>query len=630
MNAWARWLCRSALLVVVALFTLRSGHWVTGAVMAALVLGSGFARQGLAINRAGQLLLLLFGMVLAWPLFLALRGDGDGQTLGSLGTVIALVCLLVALPRLFIAAPRLGEPGTAALSMLALLGCAHLRSGRDYPLFLALFVVLQLAALRAADPARPRLRALSGRHRGAMALMLVIIVGAGVGLALAIPPAHSWAMRRFYFSFARARSGFSSELQLGSLSDMYQSDKLVLRVFTPGPRPDHLRGYVYSRYARGGEWTAGQRMTSLAATLPEAVPGAQDLTRIVTVSGNSRSYFLPLKARAVRTRGGLARVSPAGIVRAPPGEPAEEVQFRAGPRDRFGPSPPAAEDLAVPARIAPRLRQLVRRWTPKESHPGVKLAALQRKLRHDFTYSLSFTRRPGQDPVMDFLTRDPQGHCEYFASAMALLARSAGIPARVVGGYVVQERNPLTGHYVVRERHAHAWVEAWTRGDGWQTFDPTPRAGLAAASQSEMSMVTALGDLVGARLAAAWRWVTDLTALHVSAAVGALLLVWTLLLLLRRRRADRAHGPCGQAYRAPLPGLERLLEAVSRRGPNRRPAEPLERYAMRLSRDPSMGNRGASVASLLQRYAAWRFGLEGDAEQLARELETQREALEGQ
>jgi len=82
--------------------------------------------------------------------------------------------------------------------------------------------------------------------------------------------------------------------------------------------------------------------------------------------------------------------------------------------------------------------------------------------------------------VANFLFVRKQGHCEYFASAMAIMLRTLGIPARIVNGFRGAEFNDITGSYLVRARDAHSWVEAYIPGIGWTTFDPTP-AGLGYA-----------------------------------------------------------------------------------------------------------------------------------------------------
>jgi hypothetical protein len=94
-----------------------------------------------------------------------------------------------------------------------------------------------------------------------------------------------------------------------------------------------------------------------------------------------------------------------------------------------------------------------------------------------YSYTLDFVGRSPENPIEDFLFRYRSGQCEYFASSMVLMLRSQGIPARLVTGFLGGEYNPFEGYYIVRENNAHAWVEAYVAGLGWQIFDPTPPAG---------------------------------------------------------------------------------------------------------------------------------------------------------
>jgi transglutaminase-like putative cysteine protease len=106
-----------------------------------------------------------------------------------------------------------------------------------------------------------------------------------------------------------------------------------------------------------------------------------------------------------------------------------------------------------------------------------KAAAIERYLRTRFGYTLQLPTTEPQDPLANFLFERKRGHCEYFASSMAVMLRTLGIPSRVVNGFSGAEFNDLTGNYVVRAKDAHAWVEAYFPGYGWQTFDPTPAGG---------------------------------------------------------------------------------------------------------------------------------------------------------
>jgi len=93
-----------------------------------------------------------------------------------------------------------------------------------------------------------------------------------------------------------------------------------------------------------------------------------------------------------------------------------------------------------------------------------------------FSYSLTNTiQDPTIDPVEDFLINRKTGHCEYFASAAALMLQSVGIPARIVNGYKGHEQNSISGRLEVKQKHAHTWLEAFVDGN-WRTLDPTPAA----------------------------------------------------------------------------------------------------------------------------------------------------------
>src|SRR5687767_4217268 len=84
----------------------------------------------------------------------------------------------------------------------------------------------------------------------------------------------------------------------------------------------------------------------------------------------------------------------------------------------------------------------------------------------------------GPDPLADFLFNVKAGHCEYFSTAMAVMLRTRGIPARVVNGFLPGEYNDAAGAYTVRQSDAHSWVEVYfPESRAWVTFDPTPLAG---------------------------------------------------------------------------------------------------------------------------------------------------------
>jgi transglutaminase-like putative cysteine protease len=111
-----------------------------------------------------------------------------------------------------------------------------------------------------------------------------------------------------------------------------------------------------------------------------------------------------------------------------------------------------------------------------------KAVTLEQYLRTRFGYTLDLGRITPRDPIAYFLFERKKGHCEYFASSMAVMLRSLRIPSRMVTGFRGGEFNDLTGQYVVRASNAHSWVEAYFPGNGWVSFDPTPGGDLETRS----------------------------------------------------------------------------------------------------------------------------------------------------
>jgi len=135
--------------------------------------------------------------------------------------------------------------------------------------------------------------------------------------------------------------------------------------------------------------------------------------------------------------------------------------------------------LQLPA-LDPRIPQLAAQITAASDNKYEKTAAVETYLRTSFGYTLQLPTSPQSDPLANFLFERKQGHCEYFASAMAVMLRTLRIPARVATGFRGGEFNDVSSQYVVRASDAHAWVEVYFPEYGWVEFDPTP-AGLNPA-----------------------------------------------------------------------------------------------------------------------------------------------------
>jgi protein-glutamine gamma-glutamyltransferase len=169
-----------------------------------------------------------------------------------------------------------------------------------------------------------------------------------------------------------------------------------------------------------------------------------------------------------------------------------------------------AERFTNLARVAEQVLQ------EQELLDGSKLdqiTALQNHFRipgaYRYSLSMSYERDPDLDPIEDFVANHRTGHCEYFAAALALMLRSRGIPSRIVTGYKGGEFNTLGSYYQVRQKHAHAWVEAYlsaeetpmaevagipSGGGSWFRLDPTPVSLRRVGGQDDPTLGEKIGD----------------------------------------------------------------------------------------------------------------------------------------
>ncbi len=120
------------------------------------------------------------------------------------------------------------------------------------------------------------------------------------------------------------------------------------------------------------------------------------------------------------------------------------------------------------------LRQWLQTQTRTLTDPDDIARTLAEHFRSNHQYQLGTPDLDRFNPIDDFVLNQRDGHCERFASALAVLLRLKGIPSRVALGWLAVERNNLGGFYNVRVRHAHAWTEAWLDGQGWTIVDATP------------------------------------------------------------------------------------------------------------------------------------------------------------
>ncbi len=303
-------------------------------------------------------------------------------------------------------------------------------------------------------------------------------------------------------------AGMGRELQMG-LGGAALSDRVLFRV--QAPTGLSWRARTYDQYTGRG-WVDGSgRMPLNRESQPggwwEAVllpPGAlspteraqrRSVTQRFTLVASTQSRTLVAAADPALVRfdddPGPLQLSSTGVVRLvslpylPAGMSYEVVSYvlTTPPRRLRRVKDPDPDELAlkpylsVPTSVSV-LRPEVERLVQGLENNYDRARAIERWLGTHCTYNLNVPPVPtDQDVVVHFLHTAREGYCDLFASAMVVMCRLAGIPARLAAGFAPsEERDPNTGELLIRERDAHAWVEVFFPGCGWVEFDPTPPA----------------------------------------------------------------------------------------------------------------------------------------------------------
>jgi protein-glutamine gamma-glutamyltransferase len=560
----------------------------------------------------------------------------SGGPLSIPARTISIACIVAS----FIAASLVRRPdvrthATVALAVGAFVAAGQVRAGGRYALGATIFVGVVIASLRMnripVDARGAAGTPLSGGRRRAavvLALSSSLVGGLLVWQLPRVGAAVEVRVARWLGNLeADEVTGFSSQMRLGSTRGMLKSDRIVLRVEGDPSKVEYLRGATFDRYTFE-EWSsttdAPPRTILPATSAPEQATMKVVQARTARVAlGSEARWFVPARACDFGTPTGKVAVDRGAVFH--PDVPADppEIWFRVPerPEDCASPppsaAPPGPNDLVVEFLGANDVRRISAEWTTDADDPRAKLAAIEQHLQ-SFGYSLDVRRNAHYDSVVDFLLLHREGHCEMFASAMALLARAQGIPARVVTGYRGGDVNRVGGYTIVRERNAHAWVEAWVDGQ-WRSFDPTPpiegmrrepgtvSAALDVASYSMDRAVLALGRIT----LLPWG-----IGLGVVAAV--LYAIREITLRLAKRRAKGKRSVFGE-HAPSLPAFDALTEALAAAGHPRVDSEPIESFARRLLALGAPWTR--AVAEALSGYAALRYGDRGEEKDVVEKLE---------
>lgn len=476
--------------------------------------------------------------------------------------------------------------------------------------------------------------------------------------------------------------GFSDRVDLDRYGLVKDNPQVVMRVELPaGPpqEPLYFRGVTFDHYANG-RWSRTLRRTARLHErgglefIGDERPSPQRARRLIDQALEQRIYLDPLDtgvlfgaARAIAfavpaTTVPIELEARAGDeIHALERQRGRLVERRSGLRytvyshiDRPDVPPRAYVDedltdedqapyLALPDDLPPRIAALAHTITRGHQGSWPKVVAIRDYLKR-YRYTLELKRDRRYEPLEDFLFIEHAGHCEYFATALAILLRTVGVPTRSVNGFYGGRWNAYGRYLAVRQGDAHSWVEVYLDRVGWVTVDPTPPSAAVgpAASDSwttlgqliddlqlawfkyviaydlgqQVKLAHGLGEIAqqstaGARLRQLWRR----GARPLLLALPLALALW-LLVSRRLRRGRRLPARDAGALNA----YTRALRALERRGLVRRPGETGRELAQRLEQagDPA----AAPFRTLVEQYYAARFGGRAisprELEQLAR------------
>ncbi len=361
-----------------------------------------------------------------------------------------------------------------------------------------------IQARHSSDPQEHRHLAFS-LARVAPALMLMILI-ASTAIFFLIPRMSAGYLGGYSLT-NDISSGFSDHVQLGRIGQIQQSTAVVMHIQidddSVGRYDLRWRGVALSQFD-GHTWSKPENDQYILRRWPDdsfAIPKLESTTfksyinrnlarqqlihyRVLMEPIGTNVFFLAPWGRRVSGDYRMLAADSAGAVYNFDVQHAisryEAVSDIATPtaeelRNAASDYPPQISDvyLRLPA-VDPRIPRLATRMIGSAANNYDRASTIESYLRNHYGYTLQLPRTQPADPIANFLFDRKEGHCEYFASSMAVLLRTLGIPSRVVNGFRTNEFNDITGNYVVRAKDAHAWVEAYFPGYGWYPFDPTP------------------------------------------------------------------------------------------------------------------------------------------------------------
>lgn len=272
----------------------------------------------------------------------------------------------------------------------------------------------------------------------------------------------------------KAKTGFTDNVRLGTVSEIQEDASVIFRAGMEPVDAESLywRGIVLDYFDGVGWKSLGRSDSEKATTLP-VVKGKRIEQTIYLEAYENRNLFavdkpLSVSMPGAKFNGDLTALAAKNIDR--------RIRYEAVSvlSDTIpGKMKNEAAYLQLPETVSPEITGLVGELSLNRDKKQTAEAILKYLRGGRYRYSLDNLPVTKQ-PVRDFLFTHKYGNCEYFASAMAVMLRVAGIPSRIVGGYRGGYYNDIGRYYAVPQKNAHVWVEAFIGDEGWLRLDPTP------------------------------------------------------------------------------------------------------------------------------------------------------------
>ena len=457
---------------------------------------------------------------------------------------------------------------------------------------------------------------------GSWGVAFSIAIGLGYALHYGLHETQLWledAVPEWISGSGSRTDPYRATTDIGHIGKLKDSDAIVLRVTVPGATkpPALLHRASYNTYF-GAAWFARsadfQRVSAGTNDVWPLSQSAAAVTRATihdyTVRPNP-VLSLPAGAMAVEAlkaitmqRNALGTVQ---IVREP-GFFSYTIAY-AGAAALDG--PPTPEDTRVPQKEREAFEALAAELGLKQLRSDDAVAGVKQYFALGYRYATFQKDAPlAGSPIVDFLHRSKAGHCEYFATATTLLLRAGGIPARYATGFAVTEKSERENAWIVRTRHAHAWVRAYVNG-AWIEIDTTPSSWsvIEAENSGAWSKVTDLWSWLRFRASQAWAASDERQLLIGSLMVAFPFALWLAWRLYRSRRTAKNNLQKQIVTTLQRTGADsefyRIEQRLTEQGWGRHAYETAQDWLARLKTDTQMDT--ATLADIVELHNRYRF-----------------------